>query len=52
MSKKEIIKSVFNIVLFSTATYLTFRWFDWKLFIVLFMFLWSNNISQQKHKQR
>lgn len=28
---------------------LCFVWYDWKLFVILFLLLWANNISISEH---
>ena len=43
---------VFSLLLELSAVYLTFAWYDWKLFLILFLFLFGNNIDQSMNKRR
>ncbi len=44
-AKRKILLSIIGLSIFALSTFLTFIWFDWKLFIVLFLFVLGNNIS-------
>lgn len=39
------IERIFAYVIFLITGFLIFTWFDWKLFLVIFFWTWSNNID-------
>lgn len=43
MTRKKL-KFIMWAILIVAST-LTFLWYDWKLFIIIALFMWSNNIS-------
>jgi len=44
-AKRKLILSLVGLSIFALSTFLTFIWFDWKLFIVVLLFVLGNNIS-------
>jgi len=44
------LKSIIGVVLFIIAIILTLVLYDYKLLIILFVFLWANNIDQSAKK--
>jgi len=35
------------------GTLLTFYWYDWKLFVIIMLIMWANNIdNSQKYKSK
>lgn len=43
--KLDVCLALLSLVLLITATTLTIMWYSFKLFIILFLFVWGNNIS-------
>lgn len=45
--KKKRKLAVFGLVLALASIALTLVWYDWKLCLILFLFVWGNNIGQK-----
>jgi len=45
--KTKTILLLFALVVFLIAIYLTLEWYDYRLLIVIMLFLYSNNLSQR-----
>ena len=42
-----LIQFIVSAILFIIATIITVMWFGWGLVLIIFLFLWANNISQE-----
>lgn len=40
---KPLLLHLYTLALWALATGLTLSWFGWKLFVVVFLFMWANN---------
>ena len=38
-------KLIFGLTLFVTGIALTLLWYDWRLLLIIFLMMWSNNIG-------
>lgn len=47
MNKK---KMIFALMLWLIGIALTLLWYDWKLLLILFLIMWSNNIGIASNK--
>ena len=47
---KNIKYAIFGLVILIIALVLTFYWYDYKLFLILFLMLWGNNIQRSNSK--
>lgn len=47
----KIIHMTLGLVIGIVGTVLAFVWFDWRLALVLFLLLWSNNIGMSTNKK-
>ena len=46
---KSHIYIVLSFIVFAVALILTLIWFDWKLFVVIFLFLFANNLQARNN---
>lgn len=46
----ELIQVIISTILFIIATILTVMWFGWNLVLIIFLFLWANNMAQELNK--
>ena len=37
----------FNLVIWGLSTWLILKWYDWKLLLILILFVWANNMMVQ-----
>jgi len=42
--------AIFGLVILIIALVLTFYWYDYKLFLILFLMIWGNNIQRSNSK--
>lgn len=45
MKKKKLVLAVANLITYGFAVWTILAWYDWKLLIILILFLWANNLS-------
>ena len=48
--KKEIIRIILQLFIDILAVYLTLRWYGWKVLIIIFLFMWANNMMVRNNK--
>lgn len=48
--KSQFLLAIMGLILFVAAGILAVIWFGWKLLIVLFIFMWANNIQIRNTK--
>lgn len=42
---------IFGMIIFGIATALCINWYDYKLFILFLLFMWTNNIESSSYKK-
>jgi len=46
--RKKLLYQLFGIAIWSVSIFLTIMWYDYRLFVILFLSAWANNISQRR----
>ena len=44
--QRSIVMGILSWVVLGVAIYCTVRWYDWKLILIIMLFLWSNNLRR------
>lgn len=42
---KNLIKLIIALIISGVAIYLSLIWFNWKLLVIIILFIWGNNIE-------
>lgn len=50
IAKKAMKKHMIALLIYGSAVALMLYWFDWKFMVVIFMWTWANNISNNSKK--
>jgi len=50
--KKEIIRIILQLFIDILAVYLTLRWYGWKVLIIIFLFMWANNMMVSHNRNQ
>jgi len=45
---ERLVLILIALILYTTIVYLIFKWYDYKLALILFLLIWANNIERQK----
>ena len=49
---KDLILDIFLIIFFISSIVLSIIWFGWKLLLILFLWTWTNNLSQSINQNK
>lgn len=51
MKNRRKLYQIFGLIIGMIGIILMFKWYDWKMCLIIFLLLWSNNISHSaKHR--
>jgi len=48
--KIKMITNIIQLFIDILAVYLTVKWYDWKMLIIIFLFMWANNMMVRNNK--
>jgi len=45
VKRARVLRLILECIVLVAGIYLCFRWYDWKLFVVIFLLLFANNLN-------